>query len=73
MGNSANHSTAKAVSPNTPILVCKRDASITEANIAALVDRDPGNLKTITRSMLILIFEDSILLTYFIVCLFPAL
>lgn len=45
IGKRANHSTAKAVSPKTPMFVCKRDASMTDANIAAFVESDPGNLK----------------------------
>lgn len=57
IGKSANHSTAKAVSPNTPMFVSKRDANITEANIAALVDRDPGNLETFIYLMLNLFFK----------------
>lgn len=44
MGNRANHSTAKDIRPKTCELVSRREASKTEAKIAALVDREPGNL-----------------------------
>lgn len=45
IGNSENHSTANDSSPKTSTLVSSRDASNTDAKMAALVDREPGILR----------------------------
>lgn len=44
IGNNENHSTAKDSKPKTSVFVSNLEASNTEANIAALVDIDPGIL-----------------------------
>ena len=46
MGNTANHSIANARKANTSSSDWSRDASITDAKMAALSDSDPGNLRT---------------------------
>lgn len=44
IGNSENHSTANDNKPNTSTFVSSRDASKTDANMAAFVDNEPGIL-----------------------------
>jgi len=44
IGNKANHSTANNINPNTLEFDFNLDASRTDANIAALVESEPGNL-----------------------------
>lgn len=47
MGNSANHSTANNIRPNTCMLDGRRDAKSTDAKMAALVANDPGNVMVV--------------------------
>jgi hypothetical protein len=44
IGNKANHCTANNIKPNTCAFEGKREAKSTEANIAAFVEKEPGNL-----------------------------